>query len=253
MHPSVTILIPHFKTLPLTKLCLQLLRHYTDLTVAKIVVIENGSQDGSLEYLRTIPWIEVIVRTGEAGESPVQSHARALDLGLAQVTTPYVLSIHTDTLVKRATWLPFLLQQIDAHPMVAGVGSWKLEWKPWYVRCLKYIETTVKQRGSREPVEQYLRSHCALYRTALLKQHHLHFSDGDQVAGKFIHTALCAKGYQMLFVEAGQLLKQMVHLNHATVVLNPSLSRRSQVEKDLARLRKRLSGISEAESFKMTL
>src|SRR3990167_5863937 len=127
MQPRVTILIPHYKTLPLTTLCLQLLHQYTDLALAKIIVIENGSHDESLAALQAFPWITVIARAGEAGESPVESHARALDLGLAQVTTPYVLSIHTDSLVKHADWLTFLLSKIESDDRIAGVGSWKLE------------------------------------------------------------------------------------------------------------------------------
>ncbi|EKD72833.1 MAG: hypothetical protein ACD_45C00576G0002 [uncultured bacterium] len=266
MQPQVTILIPHYKTLPLTKVCLQLLHKQTDLAKAKIVVIENGSQDDSLDYLKTLPWIDVVPRTVEQGESPVQSHARALDLGLSRVSTPYVLSIHTDTLVLHPHWLTFLMNHLEKDSTIAGVGSWKLESKSFWRRALKRIEYAGERilslrrtkRGGKSSdlataatADHYLRSHCALYRTDLLKKYHLHFSNGDQVAGKYIHQQLIARGHQMIFLPSEILMKYLIHLNHATTVLNPALSRRTRVDKDLARIRKQLRAVSKADAIEM--
>src|SRR6185312_4131555 len=103
--PEVTILVPNYKTLELTKLCLRLLRKFTDPNQVKVIVVDNDSRDASLDYLRSLAWIELIERTAIPGESPPLSHARALDLGLARTNTPYVLSIHTDTLVHHPKWL----------------------------------------------------------------------------------------------------------------------------------------------------
>jgi GT2 family glycosyltransferase len=122
-NPKITLLIPHYKTLELTKLCLRLLRKYTDPQLAHFVVIDNGSADESTTYLRTLRWIELVERPKVTNEGPALAHARALDLGLTYVNTPYVLSIHTDTLVKRADWLPFLLSKIEKDNAIAGVGS----------------------------------------------------------------------------------------------------------------------------------
>src|SRR3990167_4188244 len=143
-RPLVTILVPHYKTKELTKLCLRLLRKFTDLQQAKVIVIDNDSQDDSLDYLRSLSWIELIERKAIPGETPVKSHSRALDMALERVTTPYVLSIHTDTLVKNAAWLTFLLTQIARSPTIGGVGSWKLESKSFWRRALKSIEHYVQ-------------------------------------------------------------------------------------------------------------
>src|SRR5690349_8060360 len=80
MTQQVTILIPNYKTLRLTKLCLRLLRKFTDLNKIRALVIDNDSQDESLDYLRTVTWIDLIERKSIPGESPVQSHSRALDM-----------------------------------------------------------------------------------------------------------------------------------------------------------------------------
>ncbi len=252
--PLVTILVPHYKTLTLTKLCLRLLRKYTDKSMAKVIVIDNDSKDESLDYLRTLTWIELIERQAMPGESPVQSHSRALDMALDRVTTPYVLSIHTDTLVKQANWLTFLLAQIEQRPNIAGVGSWKLESKPVWRRALKSIERRVQlfyyrlTNRTRHGIEgvgknyYYLRSHCALYRTDLLRQYQLHFGDGDQVAGKALHQRLVQAGHEMIFLPSDVLIHYLEHVNHATTVLNPVLStRQKSVDKGLRRIEKNLA------------
>lgn len=236
MQALVTILIPHYKTLVLTKLCLHLLKKNTDLTLAKIIVIDNGSKDESTEYLRTLSWITLIEREPSALETPVVSHARALDLGLRYVKTPYVLSIHTDTLVKHPQWLEFLLKQMEKSPVVAGVGSWKLENKSFWQRMLKTVERYGQllyyklrnhQNHSIAGVDKnyyYLRSHCAMYRMDLLLRYQLHFADGDMVAGKYLHKSLVDAGYKMLFLSSEQLIKYVEHVNHATTILNPEIS-----------------------------
>src|SRR3990167_9334292 len=114
MQPKVTILIPHYKTFALTKLCLRLIRKHTDPVLAKVIVIDNDSRDESVDYLRSLSWIELIERTGIPDEGAISAHARALDLALERVTTPYVLSIHTDTLVKRPDWLSYLIDPLEA-------------------------------------------------------------------------------------------------------------------------------------------
>lgn len=257
-QPQVTILVPHYKTLELTKLCLGLIKKYTDLGKAKVIVIDNDSQDESSVWLRTVDWIELIERPAVAGQAPVQAHSAALDLALERVTTPYVLSIHTDTLVKRADWLAFLVGQIETNSHVAGVGSWKLEDKPLHRRLAKKIERAIqlafyrvigRQHHAIQGVGKnyyYLRSHCALYRTDLLRKYHLHFSDGDMVAGKAMHKALVDAGHQMIFLPSDVLLPYLDHVNHATVVLNPHLSREQKnADKKMRRVTAVLSKLSQ--------
>lgn len=254
--PIVTILIPNFKTLEVTQLCLRLLRKYTDFNKARIIVIDNDSQDASLAYLKTLPWITLIERKSEPDDFPALAHARALDLGLAQAQTPYVLSIHTDTIVKHANWLDVLLTPFENHPEVGSVGSWKLESKPWFERGAKWLEKQIQLLWYRAIGRQnhaiqghgknyyYLRSHCALYRTDLLKKYQLTFSADRENAGKVIHKKLQEHGYQTIFLPSETLGQYVDHLNHATTVLNPQLgSREKSIIKGLKRIRRALKKI----------
>lgn len=233
--PEVSILIPHYKTPELVRRCLDLLQKHTPPGLADVIVIDNNSQDDSVDYLRNLSWIKLIERKTIPDETPPQSHWRALDLGLLEVNTPYVLSIHTDTLVKHPNWLPYLLNKIKANNNIAGVGSWKLETQPWYKKILKKIERKIqlvyyhlinKKDHSIEGIGDnyyYLRSHCALYRTDLLRKYGLTFGDGNKVAGKVLHKKLIDNGHEMLFLDAAELGQYLDHINHATMVLNPEL------------------------------
>lgn len=253
----VTILVPNYKTMELTKLCLRLIRKYTDSKKAKVIVIDNDSQDASVDYLKSLSWIEFIQRKVIPGESIAQSHARALDEGLERVTTPYVLSIHTDTLFKHPDWLDFLVAQIEKNSNIAGVGSWKLEFKSSWRRVLKMIERyaqlayyrlTGKVQHMLEGIDEnyyYLRSHCAMFRMDLVKKYNLHFAYEDTVACKHMHKQLADAGYDLTFLSSEALIKYLEHINHATMVLNPEMGlRKRSLDKGVERIEKSLERIN---------
>lgn len=252
--PQVTILVPNYKTLELTKLCLRLIRKHTASHQAEVIVIDNDSQDESLDYLRSLSWIKLIERKVIPNEGAISSHSRALDLGLQQVETPYVLSIHTDTLIKNPSWLDFLISNMEKKPTTAGVGSWKLECKSLWRQALKkverkvqlaYYQCTGKQAHGIEGVGKnyyYLRSHCAMYRMDLIRELQLSFSGGDMVAGKDMHKKLIDAGYEMIFLPSNVLITYLDHINHATTVLNPELSKRGKnMDKGLKRIKTSLA------------
>lgn len=257
MKPLVTILIPNYKTPELTKLCLRLIRKNTDLNKIKVLVVDNDSQDDSLAYLKSLKWIELYERAPSPDDKTYTNHSRALDLLLEKVDTPYVLSIHTDTFVKQPDWLDFLIRQIEKNPNIAGVGSWKLESKPWYRRFIKVIEghcqsfyydVTGKKNHTLAGKGDnffYLRSHCALYRTELLRRYSLGFSQGDGIAGKEIHRVLVEKGHDMVILPSEILGQYVDHINHATQVLNPQLGtgKKNQIE-GLKRVKKALESFN---------
>lgn len=254
---EVSILIPHFRTLQLTQFCLRSLRKFTELGRIQVIVIDNGSKDASTEYLRGLSWITLLERELAAGEGVADAHSRALDLGLTQATAPYVLSMHTDTIVTSDKWLDYLLEHIEGDPQVAGVGSWKLEFKPWYRRVAKKLEPAwlmmraglprrFRHHGSAKTDNHYLylRSHCALYRSDLLRRFGLSFGD-NEVAGKVIHKELLAQGFAMEFLDIHGLAMHLRHINHATMVLNPEIAgRKTGSEAERRRVRRELETLN---------
>jgi len=64
----------------------------------------------------------LIERGADPNDSPPPAHARALNMGLELVETPFVLSMHTDTFVKHNDRLDLLLTRMTAAPEIAGVA-----------------------------------------------------------------------------------------------------------------------------------
>ena len=253
---QVTVLIPNYKTLEITQICLRLLRKNTDFKRVRVIVIDNDSRDASLDYLRSIKWIELIERKPEADDTPALSHARALDLALEKVNTPFVLSIHTDTFIRRPDWLDVLLEPFAQDRTLAGVGSWKLESKNWFQRLGRRIEggwkiALYRLTGRRtfrlerfDDSLHYLRSHCAMYRTDFIRALKTSFSDEGAVAGSVMHRKMVDAGYRMLFMSSEELGQYVDHLNHATMVLNPELgSSVSNIRSGKKRVGVKLRGI----------
>ncbi len=259
-NKQVTILVPNYKTPEITKICMRLIRRYTNFNLAEVIVIDNNSNDASLDYLKSLKWVTLIERKPESDDTGPLSHSRALDLALSQVKTPYVLSIHTDTFIKHIDWLDVLIEPMKKDPTLAGVSSWKLESKTAIQKLGIQFEQTWKyiihklfsyQGYNKDRLDvdsQYLRSHCALYRTDLIKALNTNFSDGDQTAGKIMHQKITKSGYRMLFLESTYLGKYIDHLNHATMVLNPELGSSEKMRKSgNKRIQAKLRGIDAAE------
>ena len=243
---SSTIIIPNYKTPLLTRLCLRSLRKYTDLKQTKVIVVDNDSGDESLEYLKTLKWITLIERK-TVGETGPQMHARALDDALALVDTEFFAVMHTDTIVLCDDWLDFLLGHFADAPKLAGVGSWKLERVSRAKIVGQRIEDFFRELFTRRrhaPEERYLRSHCACYRTAPVKELTRGFDDGE-TAGKSLHRMLVAAGFEMRFLESATLGRYVAHLNHATMILNPTGSGRTSK----ASSRQKLDGKMNTPAF----
>ncbi len=258
---KVTILIPNYKTPEITKICLRLIRQHTDLSSAEVIVIDNDSNDESTEYLRSLSWITLIERKANKPEPGPLSHSRALDLALKNVKTPYLLTIHTDTFVKSDQWLDVLLAPFSQNENLAGVGSWKLEYisplrqfghrfeQGWKYLLNKYFGYSRYNAERGDVNAHYLRSHCAMYRTNIIKKLNTNFSDENQTAGKVMHEKMIKSGYEMLFLESAYLGEYIDHLNHATMILNPEIGGSKKLLKTgNKKLKKKLRGI-DAESI----
>lgn len=260
MTPKVTILIPNYKTLELTKLCLRLIRKKTPKDLYKVIVIDNDSQDASLDYLRTVKWIKLIERKAVPSEPVYVAHARALDLALQQVDTPYVLSIHTDSIVLQNDWLDYLLANITASPIIAGVGAHKVEERSVLTHIGKFFERPIqrlwykltnKKNHALENMGDnyyYLRSHCAMYRMDLIRKYGLSFGMENKTAGKVLHKNLIDLGFDMVFLPHKILNKKIEHIYHATMILHPELgARKKTIRRGVKKIQAKLNAANAQE------
>jgi len=88
--PAVTIVIPNWTVRPWLPGCLASIAAQTPVP-AETLAVDNGSADGSLEYLAD-PWpgvsVNALVET--------TGFANAANVGLAAAATPYVALVNTD-------------------------------------------------------------------------------------------------------------------------------------------------------------
>lgn len=115
----VSIIIPTFNKIELTRQCLRALAQNTPPGLAEIIVVDNGSTDGTPGFLAA----EQQAGRLRAILNPVNlGYARASNIGAAAAKTPYLLFLNNDT-EARPGWLEPLLAVAETDPRVGAVGS----------------------------------------------------------------------------------------------------------------------------------
>jgi len=226
-----SLVIPHFETPDLVRLCLRAIRRLTDHPYETIVV-DNHSQDGSLEYLRRVGWIRLIERGPQAEAEAVFAHASAMDVGMVAARGQWLVSLHTDTIVRQPGWLGELIGRLQANSRAAALGSDKLETDPAWYRAMKRLWD--KQRikafffrlagrppaSLSEPTLWYPRSYCAVYRLGILRDLALNFQPApNHPAGELLYRGLQAAGYEGVRLPPHEMHRYVEHIAHATALL----------------------------------
>lgn len=247
MTPLVSIIVPHYQTPELAKLCLRSIRRFTNDIDYEVIVVDNASQgDASLTYLRSVDWIRLIERTGDIAKGSI-AHREAVAIGFEAARAPFVLTVHTDTIPVRSDWLKYHLDPMLKDKRLAAVGTDKLVLRSPLQTVLRQMEEGVMWWKRFRPVrlrnkQPYIRSHCALYRRSIMDEHLLSYNDHPQMtAGQGLHADLCRLGYECRLLDPVAVARRVVHLNHATELLLPELqgsSRRLHLWRGQSRIHK---------------
>lgn len=228
---KATICIVNYKTLEFTRLCLRSIRKFTKYPY-EVIVVDNNSNDESLEYLRSLKWIRLIERDTTGDLSGGYSHGAALELGRQNCNTQFFISMHSDTFVKHPGWLSELISHFEDDPQIACVGSGKIEltpkWRVWLKKATDF--RTFRRKLFREPdptgkYRYYNRTICGLYRTdALIKEGLSFVPDAEKglTSGKGLYFELVDRGYKTVELSPSVMAQYIVHLAHATQVINPN-------------------------------
>jgi len=240
INNKATICIVNYKTLDLTRLCLRSIRKFTNYPY-EVIVVDNNSNDESVEYLRGLKWIRLIERSHPpAAPRGSFDHSAALDLGLSNCNTEFFVAMHSDALVKgpsfadaaegRPCWLTELTSYFANNPKIACVGSGKLELAPNWQILVKEL-TDFKALGrklfgtSRQKAKSryYNRPICCLYRTGILQSEELTFlmgKDEGLTVGQKLYFELVDRGYKTVELPPSVMGRYVVHLAHATQAVN---------------------------------
>ena len=95
---DLSIIIVNYKTKAITGNCLKTIKASTDKLKKEVIVVDNGSADGSVEYLKQrFPWVKVVDGGGNLG------FARGNNLGATIARGKYLWLLNSDTLIKPTT------------------------------------------------------------------------------------------------------------------------------------------------------
>jgi FkbM family methyltransferase len=113
--PGLTsIIIATHNELAYTRLCLDSVRQYTDEPY-ELIVVDNGSADGTVEYLRSCPDVMLLINAENRG------FPAAVNQGLRVAGGRQILLLNNDTVVTTG-WLTRMLQALATDPAVGLVG-----------------------------------------------------------------------------------------------------------------------------------
>lgn len=196
----------------------------------EVLVVDNGSKDSSLDYLRSLSWIRLIERPEERHTNWPENVFTAWDRGLHEATGDYYVTMHSDVFIKSDNWLRLLVDALERSPKIAASGTWKLEIEnPVYAaqkRVFGLLSAGLKKLAGRNPpvgIRQghYPRDFCAMYRRDVLLEHDLTFRCifGNRGGGYAIARQLWERGYEMGMVPVRQMNDAIVHVAHGTAAI----------------------------------
>ena len=110
---KATIIIPNYNGLKFMEMCMSALEKQTCKDF-EILVVDNGSTDGSVEWLKEneIPSIFLPENTGFSG---------AVNVGIKESKTPFVILLNNDTEAKEG-YVEALIREIERSPKIFSVS-----------------------------------------------------------------------------------------------------------------------------------
>ncbi len=110
-----SIVIVTHNQLEYTRQCLDSIRQLTDEPY-ELIVVDNGSTDGTVEYLRALPDVRVIANRRRTAGFPA-----AVNQGIAVAAGRQVLLLNNDVVVTTG-WLGRMLRALHSDPKIGLVG-----------------------------------------------------------------------------------------------------------------------------------
>jgi GT2 family glycosyltransferase len=117
MKPRTTIVVPVQNRLSLTQQCVEaLVSGYGDREDVEVVVVDDGSTDGTQGFLKSAAGVRMVCHAESAG------FAASCNDGAAVGSGEYIVFLNNDTLGEDG-WLDTLVAYADANPQAAIVGA----------------------------------------------------------------------------------------------------------------------------------
>jgi len=120
---EITVVIPNYNGLRFLEECLQALYAQTpDTPEYEVVLVDNGSSDGSVEFVReNYPEVRIEALSENTGFS------YAVNVGIEKAASEYVILLNNDTKVK-SEFIKYLYEAMGARPQAFSVSAKMLMW-----------------------------------------------------------------------------------------------------------------------------
>ncbi len=229
--PRISLCIPHWQVREMMSICLRSIRRHSQKYDLEIIVVDNGSRDESLDYLRSLSWIRLIERPEESVANWPANVFTAWDAGLREARGEFFVTMHSDVFVKQDDWLDPFLREIVNGPDVAASGAWKLSLEsPWYAfqkrvvgSCVANVKRLFGRRARSSFREgHYPRDYCAMYRRSVILSENLTFCPGESLitGGYSIARQLWSRGYETRMIPVWEIARKIVHVAHGTAAVS---------------------------------
>jgi glycosyltransferase involved in cell wall biosynthesis len=171
MKPELTVITVNYNTREWLELLVQSLRKFAPPVPTQMIVVDNGSKDGSREWLTKQDDLTVLEMPANIG------HGRGLDLAFSHAWTSWVAVFDVDAHVQNPDWFGLLGEAYSREPgcrLVAAAG------------------------GSVKPIHPIF----MFFSSAFFRQHHFRFEarDGFDV-GRKIYFDIVDLGFKVNAVQ----------------------------------------------------
>ena len=112
---TFSIVILTYNKLDFTKICIDSLLKYTDMTNGEVIVIDNNSTDATVDYLSGIKEIKLIKNKENRG------FPAAVNQGILESSGDYIFIVNNDIVVTEG-WMDAIMAKFDENPRIAAVG-----------------------------------------------------------------------------------------------------------------------------------
>lgn len=113
---TVNIIVTTLNCLPYTQLCTRSILANTNLVGCRLIYVDDGSNDGTIEWLKTVPGAEVVLSDGKR-----HGPWGGLNIGLEQGRADYYVFMDRDVVVTPG-WLSKLVSLLEQRPEVGMVS-----------------------------------------------------------------------------------------------------------------------------------
>lgn len=118
-QPLVEVIVPVHNALEDTRRCLESVLGDEDAPPLRLIVVNDGSDSATTQWLRTTavehPSVCLVEHEGNLG------YTHAVNTGLSESGAPYVVLLNSDTIVTRG-WLQGMIRCAESHPQIGIVG-----------------------------------------------------------------------------------------------------------------------------------